>query len=37
MRAAFAYFSPTTFQIVEMTPGDEALYFQFTGLKQQYP
>ncbi|KAL4879023.1 hypothetical protein BJY04DRAFT_229519 [Aspergillus karnatakaensis] len=30
---AFAFFHPTTFKLMPMNPGDEALYPQFTGLK----
>ncbi|RAK98436.1 glycoside hydrolase [Aspergillus ibericus CBS 121593] len=34
---AFIYFHPTTFQIVPMSSGDEALYPQFTALKKTKP
>ncbi|PYI16224.1 glycoside hydrolase [Aspergillus violaceofuscus CBS 115571] len=34
---AFIYFDPSTFQIVPMNSGDEALYPQFTGLKKTKP
>jgi len=35
--AAFAFFHPTTFEVLPMNPGDEALYPQFTALKTKKP
>ncbi|KAL5340440.1 hypothetical protein BJX70DRAFT_396691 [Aspergillus crustosus] len=34
---AFAFFHPTTFQVLPMSANDEALYPQFTGLKSKKP
>ncbi|KAL4860567.1 hypothetical protein BDV12DRAFT_191629 [Aspergillus spectabilis] len=34
---AFAFFHPTTFQMLPMSADDEALYPQFTGLKSKKP
>ncbi|KAL4770196.1 hypothetical protein BDW60DRAFT_224434 [Aspergillus nidulans var. acristatus] len=34
---AFAFFHPTTFQVLPMSAGDEALYPQFTALKSKKP
>ncbi|KAL3443269.1 killer toxin alpha/beta [Aspergillus insuetus] len=34
---AFAFFHPTTFQILPMSANDEALYPKFTGLKSKKP
>ncbi|GFP59293.1 chitotriosidase-1 [Trichoderma asperellum] len=37
MNFAFAYFNPTTFEMMPMNAGDPALYSQFTDLKTTYP
>ncbi|KAL4964523.1 glycoside hydrolase family 18 protein [Aspergillus stella-maris] len=34
---AYAYFHPTTFEILPMQAGDEALYIEFTALKLKKP
>ncbi|KAF2008423.1 glycoside hydrolase family 18 protein [Aaosphaeria arxii CBS 175.79] len=37
MNFAFAFFNPTTFEMMPMDAGDPTLYTEFTNLKESYP